>query len=66
MKNPCSDCLVKVNCTQICPDKENFKTLLKNAMSSYVPALIQNPGHHKMFSLYRRLEEENTREKGMR
>lgn len=59
MKNPCSECLVKVNCTQICPDKKNFKILLQNALTSYVPVLIQKPGHHKMYALYKKLDEEN-------
>ena len=35
MENPCDICLVKVNCTQVCPAKENFKALLKNATKYY-------------------------------
>jgi len=32
MKNPCDLCIVKVNCTQICWEKENNQTLLRNAI----------------------------------
>jgi hypothetical protein len=32
MKDPCEECIVKVNCTQVCPDKENYKILLRNAV----------------------------------
>lgn len=32
MNNPCNKCLLINNCTAVCEDKENFQTLLKNAM----------------------------------
>lgn len=35
MKNPCDECLVKVNCTQVCPDKENFQVWLNRGISNY-------------------------------
>ncbi len=35
MNNPCKECLVQVNCTAVCEDKENFQTLLENALKSY-------------------------------
>lgn len=30
MQDPCNDCIIKVNCTEICPKKENYKTLLRH------------------------------------
>jgi hypothetical protein len=33
MQNPCDKCIVKINCTQICWEKTNNQTLLKNAMN---------------------------------
>ena len=33
MKNPCSDCIVKVNCTQVCWAKHNNRTLLQNGIN---------------------------------
>lgn len=32
MKNPCSDCIVRANCTQVCWAKNNNKTLLNNGI----------------------------------
>jgi hypothetical protein len=32
MKDPCDICLVKVNCTQVCPPKKNYQVLLRNAI----------------------------------
>lgn len=32
MKNPCDNCLIKVNCTALCFAKKNYKTLLQNAV----------------------------------
>jgi len=32
VRNPCKDCLLINNCTAVCEDKENFQTLLKQAM----------------------------------
>jgi hypothetical protein len=31
MKDPCDDCLIKVNCTKTCEEKDNFTALLKDA-----------------------------------
>lgn len=33
MQNPCDRCLVKVNCTAVCFDKQNYKTLILNAIT---------------------------------
>jgi len=35
VKNPCKDCLLIINCTAVCEDKENFQTLLKVAMKQF-------------------------------
>ena len=32
MKNPCDECMLKTNCTEVCFDKLNYKTLLKVAV----------------------------------
>jgi L-lactate utilization protein LutB len=32
MKNPCDICILKVTCTSVCPEKENYKTLLQTAI----------------------------------
>ena len=33
MKDPCELCIVKVNCTKICWEKQNLLSLLKNAVA---------------------------------
>ena len=33
MKDPCNKCLVSVMCAQVCWDKSNYDTLLKNAIN---------------------------------
>lgn len=35
MKDPCDSCLVKVTCWQLCSEKKNYDTLLKNAIGQY-------------------------------
>lgn len=32
MKDPCDDCIIKVNCTEICPEKSNYKALIQHAI----------------------------------
>jgi hypothetical protein len=32
MKNPCEICVIKTNCTDVCFEKLNYKTLIKNAI----------------------------------
>ncbi len=32
MRNPCDDCIIKVNCTAICFQKHNYKQLILHAM----------------------------------
>lgn len=31
MKDPCDECLVKVNCSEFCWEKKNYTTLIRNA-----------------------------------
>jgi len=33
MENPCDNCLIKVNCTAVCFPKQNYKTLILNAIT---------------------------------
>jgi len=33
MENPCDKCLIKVNCTQVCFDKRNYRRLLVTAIT---------------------------------
>jgi hypothetical protein len=40
MKNPCDICIIKVNCTSICSEKENYVTLIQ-------AAVYQNSFHPK-------------------
>ena len=39
MQNPCETCIVRVNCTQICPEKENYTTLLNHAYMQHNSAI---------------------------
>ena len=43
MQNPCEECIIKVNCTQICPNKNNYGTILKQALSNFRKAKELNP-----------------------
>ncbi len=43
MKNPCDDCIVKVNCTQVCWAKENNTALLKQAIAQTMKKGKPNP-----------------------
>lgn len=45
MKNPCDICIVKVNCTQICWQKENNAALLKTAISQTMQKGKVHPNH---------------------
>lgn len=45
MKNPCDNCLIKVNCTAVCFEKINYKSLIKNAVN-------QSKGNHKTYFKY--------------
>ena len=35
MKNPCKDCIVKVNCTEVCFEKKNYQALLNDAITKH-------------------------------
>lgn len=57
MENPCNKCLLKVNCTAICPDKENHKALIMNAITQSKSAMGQNYNYFKQYREYiRRLK----------
>jgi len=54
MENPCDICLVKVNCTQVCPAKENFKTLLQQGIKNFQNNAIQTRRNVHLEEQYRR------------
>ena len=61
MKNPCSDCLVKVNCTQICPDKNNFQVWLSNGIKQFGNGRhATTPQLRRQFTKIRDMQTENT------
>lgn len=37
MFDPCTDCIVSVNCSQICPARKNYVTLCSDAIKYYTP-----------------------------
>lgn len=44
MKNPCDNCVIKINCTEVCWEKQNYKTLINQAIYSNRTAWnSQNP-----------------------
>jgi len=45
MKNPCDNCIIKVNCTEICEPKKNYEVLLERGVDQYYPYL-----RHKCYS----------------
>jgi len=51
MKNPCDNCLIKVNCTAVCFEKINYKFLLKNAVLNNA-LLRSNIQHIKNYRKY--------------
>lgn len=59
MKNPCNECLVKVNCTEVCPDKLNLKILLSNAIRMHFRVTCSNYAERERLLFYRDLEREN-------
>ncbi len=46
MYNPCDDCILKVNCTEVCLPKMNYKTLIMNAIAT-TRAQLGNPAYSK-------------------
>ena len=36
MKNPCDECLIKVNCTEVCNEKKNFITLVNVGLNQNI------------------------------
>jgi len=39
MENPCEKCIIKVNCTEVCLEKQNYETILHNAIKQYKNAM---------------------------
>jgi hypothetical protein len=52
MENPCKECLVAPTCSQICWEKQNYTTLLKDAIrkqSSYIVPNLKRNRFHKVY-----------------
>ena len=64
MENPCKTCLLVNNCTAVCEAKENFQTLLKNAIKSHgvwnwVNKIKDNHPQYKLYRKWLRYKTEN-------
>jgi hypothetical protein len=46
MKNPCLDCLVGMCCTEICPEKQNYDTLIRDALRHHENNGPRNSGRY--------------------
>ncbi len=59
MKNPCEECIVRVNCTAVCGEKTNYETLLKHAQ------LLNRSGTRGVYGYFRysSLQNQSVREK---
>lgn len=68
MKNPCDDCLVKINCTQICFAKSNYITLIDRAivqhrgLTSTSPLAYISIEQRRRFKNYLYLQQVNIQE----
>lgn len=60
MENPCKTCIVRANCTEVCPDKENLKILLSSAVNNFRRARITTPQMKKQYKFYKNLQFENS------
>ena len=47
MKNPCKDCVVRACCGTICPDKENYRTLLQNGLKNLSDYIYSKNGYRR-------------------
>lgn len=45
MRNPCKECIIRVNCTQICWEKENQGSLIRNAVQLTMKQGKPNPAY---------------------
>lgn len=59
MENPCNECIVKINCTEVCPSKRNYRVLLNNAIKSYNSNSLLLVIHRKKYRFYKELSLEN-------
>ena len=60
MKNPCDICICRVVCTKICPEKENYRALIKNAITenSFSKRGIRLPNNHN-FMKYLKMQQQH-------
>lgn len=64
MKNPCDECIVRVNCTQVCFNKINYKNLLNDAVrrykgSKYGSPVLSNRNFYLQYLKYTNLLDKN-------
>jgi len=61
MENPCKKCLVKINCTQVCPDKTNFQIWLNHAIKQYGNGRhATTPQLRLLYKKYKTMQTENS------
>jgi L-lactate utilization protein LutB len=58
MENPCKTCIVRANCTEVCPAKINYKKLLEFAIDSHKDHFT----FRKKYLHFLRLQRDNTAE----
>jgi len=47
MKNPCNNCIVKVCCTQVCEDKEDYRLHLNGILNGLQPHAFSTNKHQR-------------------
>jgi len=52
MKNPCDECVIKINCTAVCEAKDNYKTLILNAITQTKSVMGQKYTYFQTHSSY--------------
>jgi hypothetical protein len=63
MKNPCKECLLINNCTAICEEKNNLKTLIENAIQLYHFGLeCKSKEDRKRYGFWMTLRSENEKD----
>lgn len=61
MENPCDICMLKINCTAICFDKKNYKTLILNAITQCRQVSVTR-AYFKSYMRYRNMLKETNKE----
>ena len=59
MENPCKKCLVRVNCTEVCPEKLNYKKLLEIGVENHRKVLHQSESFRKHYIKFLKLQKDN-------